>query len=222
MPSSIRKNIALALHGGAGVLRRDKPGSLHRAALEAALEAGYGILRAGGGSLDAVAAAVSVLEDSPLFNAGRGSCFNASAEIEMDASIMDGATLAAGAVAAVRRIRNPVLAARAVMEKSPHVLLSGKGAEAFDHNTIKKHEQLPLKLGMLNPIYYLMYSTGEKINITQIEGQFPQEILVLSLHGLPLAARDACLARRIRVPRASPTVDDSASGAGGIARTGPQ
>jgi len=72
-----------------------------------------------------------VLEDSPLFNAGRGSCFNADGEIEMDASIMDGATLAAGAVAAVQRIRNPVLAARAVMEKSPHVLLAGKGAEQF-------------------------------------------------------------------------------------------
>jgi L-asparaginase / beta-aspartyl-peptidase len=122
---------ALALHGGAGVMRRDKAGAPHRAALEAALEAGYDILRAGGRSLDAVAAAVSVLEDSPLFNAGRGSCFNAKGEIEMDASIMDGATLAAGAVAAVRRIRNPVLAARAVMEKSPHVLLAGKGAEEF-------------------------------------------------------------------------------------------
>src|SRR4029453_11412016 len=95
------------------------------------LRAGYETRRAGGRSLDAVAAAVSVLEDSPLFNAGRGSCFNAKGEIEMDASIMDGATLAAGAVAAVRRIRNPVLAARAVMEKSPHVLLAGKGAEEF-------------------------------------------------------------------------------------------
>jgi len=121
----------LALHGGAGVVRRDKPGERHRAALTAALEAGYDVLRNGGRSLDAVTVAVVVLEDSPLFNAGRGSCFNAEGEIEMDASIMDGATLAAGAVAAVRRIRNPVLAARAVMEKSPHVLLAGKGAEDF-------------------------------------------------------------------------------------------
>ena len=72
----IRKNIALALHGGAGVMRRDKPGAPHRAALEAALEAGHDILRSGGRSLDAVAAAVTVLEDSPLFNAGRGSCFS--------------------------------------------------------------------------------------------------------------------------------------------------
>jgi beta-aspartyl-peptidase (threonine type) len=131
LPSSIRKNIALALHGGAGVTRRDNRGAAHEEVLQAALETGYDILRNGGTSLDAVAAAVVVLEDSPLFNAGRGSCFNASGEIEMDASVMDGATLAAGAVAAVRRIRNPVLAARAVMEKSPHVLLSGQAADDF-------------------------------------------------------------------------------------------
>jgi L-asparaginase / beta-aspartyl-peptidase len=129
--ASIAGITALALHGGAGVLRRDKAGAPHRAALEAALEAGYDILRSGGTSLDAVTAAVAVLEDSPLFNAGRGSCLNAEGEVEMDASIMEGATLAAGAVAAVKRIRNPVLAARAVMEKSPHVLLSGRAADDF-------------------------------------------------------------------------------------------
>jgi beta-aspartyl-peptidase (threonine type) len=129
--SSIRRNIALALHGGAGVTRRDRRGAAHEEVLHAALETGHDILRNGGASLDAVTAAVVVLEDSPLFNAGRGACFNAKGEIEMDASIMDGATLAAGAVAAVRRTRNPVLAARAVMEKSPHVLLSGQAADDF-------------------------------------------------------------------------------------------
>src|SRR5687767_15885231 len=108
-------------------MRRDKPGEQHRAVLKQALEAGYQQKTA----LDAVTAAVLVLEDSPLFNAGRGSCFNADGEIEMDASIMDGADLRAGAVAAVRRIRNPILAARAVMESSPHVLLAGAGAERF-------------------------------------------------------------------------------------------
>jgi beta-aspartyl-peptidase (threonine type) len=128
---SIAGITALAVHGGAGAMRRDQPGTPHRAVLEAALEAGYEVLKSGGKSLDAVTAAVVVLEDSPLFNAGRGSCFNAKGEIEMDASVMDGATLAAGAVAAVRRIRNPVLAARAVMQNSPHVLLAGKGAEDF-------------------------------------------------------------------------------------------
>jgi len=121
----------IAIHGGAGVLRSDKPSRRHRAALARALEAGHEILKQGGTSLDAVAAAVVVLEDSPLFNAGRGSSFNSDGEIEMDASIMEGATLRAGAVAAVQHIRNPILAARAVMESSPHVLLAGSGAERF-------------------------------------------------------------------------------------------
>ena len=121
----------IAIHGGAGVMRRDKPGARHKKVLGRALDAGYEILKQGGSSLDAVTAAVLVLEDSPLFNAGRGSCFNADGEIEMDASIMEGADLRAGAVAAVRRIRNPILAARAVMESSPHVLLAGAGAERF-------------------------------------------------------------------------------------------
>jgi len=122
---------AIAIHGGAGVLRADRPGTAHRAVLTQALEKGYELLLARKTALDAVAAAVVVLEDSPLFNAGRGSSFNADGEIEMDASIMDGATLRAGAVAAVRRIRNPVLAARSVMEASRHVLLAGSGAERF-------------------------------------------------------------------------------------------
>ncbi len=100
-------------------------------ALESALDAGHRILTGGGTSLDAVSAVVVALEDDPLFNAGRGAVYTAAGEHELDASIMDGATLRAGAVAAVSRIRNPVLAARAVMEKSPHVLLVGKGAEQF-------------------------------------------------------------------------------------------
>jgi isoaspartyl peptidase/L-asparaginase-like protein (Ntn-hydrolase superfamily) len=118
---------AIAVHGGAGVLRADKPGAAQRAVLERALEAAYAEKTA----LDAVTAAVLILEDSPLFNAGRGSCLNAEGEVEMDASIMEGAGLRAGAVAAVRRIRNPILAARAVMERSRHVLLAGRGAERF-------------------------------------------------------------------------------------------
>jgi L-asparaginase/beta-aspartyl-peptidase (threonine type) len=89
------------------------------------------VLAGGGSALDAVTAAVVALEDCPLFNAGRGSVFNAAGEHEMDAAIMDGRSLAAGGVACVQRIRNPVLAARAVMERSPHVLLAGKGAERF-------------------------------------------------------------------------------------------
>jgi isoaspartyl peptidase/L-asparaginase-like protein (Ntn-hydrolase superfamily) len=120
----------LAIHGGAGF-----PGKgdrqPYRAGLERALAAGWEVLAKGGAALDAVTAAVVALEDDPLFNAGRGAVYNAAAKHELDASIMDGATLRAGAVAAVSRIRNPILAARAVMEQSPHVLLVGRGAERF-------------------------------------------------------------------------------------------
>jgi beta-aspartyl-peptidase (threonine type) len=127
--------IALAIHGGAGALPRRKmtpaASARYKAGLARALGAGYEVLKAGGKSLDAVCAAVVTLEDSPLFNAGRGACYNSDEKHELDASVMDGATLRAGAVAAVSRIRNPVLAARAVMEKSRHVLLVGRGAERF-------------------------------------------------------------------------------------------
>jgi beta-aspartyl-peptidase (threonine type) len=119
--------MVIVVHGGAGVRRADKPGDQQLAVLEQALEAGYAQKTA----LEAVVAAVVVLEDSPLFNAGRGSCLNADGEIEMDASLMDGATVRAGGVAAVKHIRNPILAARAVMEKTRHVLLAGPGAERF-------------------------------------------------------------------------------------------
>ena len=123
------KRPVLAIHGGAGVIRGAVT-ARHRAGLRRALQAGWKILDAGGASLDAVTAAVVVLEDDPLFNAGRGAVYNAEAKHELDAAIMDGATLRAGAVAAVSRIRNPVLAARAVMERSPH---GGprEGAEQF-------------------------------------------------------------------------------------------
>jgi beta-aspartyl-peptidase (threonine type) len=127
--------LALAVHGGAGVIERGSmtraKEAAYRAGLERALQAGWAILERGGSSLDAVTAAAVVLEDDPLFNAGYGACFNAEGKLELDASVMEGAELRAGAVAAVTTIRNPVLAARAVMEKSPHVLLVGHGAERF-------------------------------------------------------------------------------------------
>jgi isoaspartyl peptidase/L-asparaginase-like protein (Ntn-hydrolase superfamily) len=129
----VAKRIAIAVHGGAGVMRNMTlvQQKMYCKALESALVAGHQILKGGGASLDAVTAAVVALEDDPLFNAGRGAVYNAAGKHELDASIMDGATLRAGAVAAVSRIRNPVLAARAVMVKSPHVLLVGRGAEDF-------------------------------------------------------------------------------------------
>lgn len=125
----------IAIHGGAGTLTRagltPRGARLYRAALLAALEAGNAILRRGGAALDAVAAAVVAMEDDPLFNAGRGAVYNADGGHELDAAIMDGATLRAGAVCATRRIRNPVLAARAVMERTPHVMLAAGGADRF-------------------------------------------------------------------------------------------
>lgn len=103
----------------------------YKSALREAVFAGWEILRHGGSSLDAVTACVVALEDCPLFNAGRGAVYNAEGRHELDAGVMDGATLRAGAVAGVGRIRNPVLAARAVMEHTRHVLLIGKAAERF-------------------------------------------------------------------------------------------
>jgi isoaspartyl peptidase/L-asparaginase-like protein (Ntn-hydrolase superfamily) len=125
----------LAIHGGAGTItRRELTPRLEKeycAALAAALRSGYAVLERGGSSMDAVTAAVVVLEDSPLFNAGRGATFNAAGEHELDASVMDGASGKAGAVAGARRIRNPVLAARAVMERTAHVMLAGAAADRY-------------------------------------------------------------------------------------------
>lgn len=125
----------LAIHGGAGVIERGSLNSeqeaAYRAGLDAALAAGSNILREGGSSLDAVEAAVRVLEDNELFNAGRGAVFDAEGRNQLDAAIMDGATLKAGAVAAVSTTRNPITLARAVMERSRHVLLAGAGADQF-------------------------------------------------------------------------------------------
>ncbi|NIP81311.1 MAG: hypothetical protein GWM90_19685 [Gemmatimonadetes bacterium] len=123
------------MHGGAGTM---SPESMtpereaeYRATMERALRAGHAVLRDGGGSLDAVVAAIVILEDSPLFNAGRGAVFTAEGTNSHDASIMYGPTLGAGAVAGVGVVKNPILLARAVMEASPHVMLSGAGAETF-------------------------------------------------------------------------------------------
>jgi L-asparaginase / beta-aspartyl-peptidase len=112
----------------AGLADRREP---MRAAMTEALSAGHLVLAGGGSSLDAVQAAIVVLEDSPLFNAGKGAVFTHQGTNELDASIMDGATRRAGAVAGVKRIKNPILLARLVMEKSPHVMMTGDGAEVF-------------------------------------------------------------------------------------------
>lgn len=131
----MRKNHCIAIHGGAGTILKstmtDEKERGYRAALQSALDAGFAVLQGGGSSVDAVIAAVTLLEDDPHFNAGRGSVFTRDGKQEMDASIMDGSNLQAGAVAAVRHIRNPVQLAAIVMRKSEHVMLIGEGAEAF-------------------------------------------------------------------------------------------
>jgi beta-aspartyl-peptidase (threonine type) len=134
-PMQKSPTLALAIHGGAGAMPRAEmtPAmeAQYRAALAGALDAGYAVLEQGGSSLDAVETAVRLLEDEPLFNAGRGAVFTWDGRNELDASIMDGPTRKAGAVTGVLHVRNPVSLARRVMDQSPHVLLSGPGAEEF-------------------------------------------------------------------------------------------
>lgn len=125
----------IAIHGGAGTILKQhmtaEKEKAYQEKLNEALMAGHSILENGGTSLDAVEAAIKIMEDSPLFNAGKGSVFTNAETIEMDASIMDGSNLKAGAIAGVTTIKNPIVAARAVMEKSEHVFLIGNGAEQF-------------------------------------------------------------------------------------------
>lgn len=127
--------VTLVIHGGAGTILREQMtperDAAIRAALTQALNAGYKVLQDGGTSMDAVEAAVCVLEDSPLFNAGRGSVFTSEGKNEMDAAVMDGASRKAGAVASVQGIKNPVRAARKVMDQTSHVMLVGDGAVNF-------------------------------------------------------------------------------------------
>jgi beta-aspartyl-peptidase (threonine type) len=132
---SMSRPFRIVVHGGVGAVRAEnrtpEQMAAYRTALTEAVRAGQQILAAGGPALDAVEAAVRVLEDSPHFNAGKGAVFTSEGRNELDASIMDGATRAAGAVAGVTRIQNPIALARLVMDKSPHVLLISDGAEAF-------------------------------------------------------------------------------------------
>ncbi|MDQ6785770.1 MAG: isoaspartyl peptidase/L-asparaginase, partial [Acidobacteriota bacterium] len=127
--------LGFMIHGGAGVIRHGdltpEKEKAYRAKLEEALLAGYKKLQEGRSGLDAVQAAINLMEDSPLFNAGKGAVFTADGKNELDASIMDGKNLKAGAVAGLRHVKNPINLARAVMENSPHVMMVGEGAEQF-------------------------------------------------------------------------------------------
>ena len=130
-----RPRWSIAIHGGAGTLdRKDmtvEKDAAYRASLQAALDAGRAVLAAGGSALDAVTAVVTMLEDDPAFNAGKGAVYTWDGTHELDAAIMDGRRRAAGSVAGVTTVRNPILLARKVMEDSPHVMLAGRGAEQF-------------------------------------------------------------------------------------------
>ncbi|WP_231916678.1 isoaspartyl peptidase/L-asparaginase family protein [Rheinheimera sp. SA_1] len=143
MPVIAKTDFAIVIHGGAGTINKASMTQAQQAdyerTLKTAVDAGYVILEQGGSSLDAITKAVLVLEDSPLFNAGKGAVYTYDGGHELDASIMRGDTLQAGAIAGVTNVKNPVLLARAVMEKSEHVMLAGKGAEQF-----AKEQQLEL------------------------------------------------------------------------------
>lgn len=136
-------DFVLVIHGGAGVIPKEdltpEKEKAARATLDAALLAGHGVLARGGKSVDAVIAAIKILEDSPLFNAGKGSVLTADGTVGMDASIMDGATHKAGACADVQHVKNPIELARLIMDRTPHVLLAGDGAER-----LAKEHGLPL------------------------------------------------------------------------------
>lgn len=134
-PAFADSPITIVIHGGAGALERgrysDAEEAAYKAKLNEALDAGYAVLDSGGTALDAVEAAIVLLEDSPLFNAGKGAVFTYDGKNELDASVMDGATGKAGAAAGLTHVKNPIRLARLIMEKSPHVMMVGEGAEEF-------------------------------------------------------------------------------------------
>lgn len=157
---------ALAIHGGAGVMTRERmteeARDVYRSALEAALGSGHAVLAAGGSALDAVMTAVTALEDCPLFNAGRGAVLTADGDVELDAAIMCGATLRAGAVSGVRRVKNPVQLARGVLEHSGNVMLGGEGAERYARQCGFAFEPLE---------YFVTERRQEQLERTRLQGE---------------------------------------------------
>lgn len=169
-----QSQFSIVIHGGAGtILRKNmtpEKEAEYKAKLEEAIRVGYNILKQGGTSLDAVEKTINVLEDSPLFNAGKGAVFTNAETNEHDASIMDGNTLKAGASAGTTNVKNPINLARAIMDYSPHVMLSGKGAETFaqEHN-----------LEIVNPSYFYTeksFNALQKVKNTQKISFYNQDI----------------------------------------------
>lgn len=169
--SNMTSNIVLVVHGGAGTILRDQmtpeTERVYKESLAKALKTGYEILNRGGSSLDAVEATVKILEDNPLFNAGKGAVFTNDGKNELDASIMDGKTLNAGAVAGVTTIKNPISAARKVMENSQHVMMVGKGAEAFATQE---------GLEIVDPSYFFTRSRWESLQKLKKEDSVKMEL----------------------------------------------
>ena len=163
----IQQPIAIVVHGGAGTILKknmsDEKEKKYKSKLEEALRAGYQVLQNGGTSLDAVEQTIIILEDSPLFNAGKGAVFTHDERNELDASIMEGSNLKAGAVAGVTHIKNPIRAARAVMEKSEHVLLAREGAEQF---------ALLQKLDTVSPTYFFTDKRAKSLKRAKKEDKF--------------------------------------------------
>ena len=162
---------AIVIHGGAGTIKKEYISSEKEKEitnkLQEALDAGYAVLNKGGASLDAVQAAINIMENSPLFNAGKGAVFNSNGKNEMDASIMDGKTLNAGAVAGVQNIKNPINVARLVMDSINHVLLSGKGAELFakEHSVQFEEDIYFYNERRWNSLMRMKEKNGEKIPV---------------------------------------------------------
>ncbi|MCS0417196.1 isoaspartyl peptidase/L-asparaginase family protein [Vibrio diabolicus] len=171
------KPFSIAIHGGAGTILRDQMSNELQqsilADLEASVKAGYQILEKGGDTLDAVVAAVKVLEDSPNFNAGKGSVLTNNEMVEMDASVMDGRNQAAGAVAGVRHIKNPIELARDVMRNSNHVLLVGEGAEKFAFE--QGHEYTEQDYFFTDRRYEQLLSMREKGLFALSESRYPDD-----------------------------------------------
>ncbi|MCK8066132.1 isoaspartyl peptidase/L-asparaginase [Vibrio sp. 1CM7H] len=171
------KPFSIAIHGGAGtILREQMSNELQQsilADLEASVKAGHQILEEGGDALDAVVSAVKVLEDSPNFNAGKGSVLTNNEMVEMDASVMDGRNQAAGAVAGVRHIKNPIELARDVMRNSNHVLLVGEGAEKFAFE--QGHEYTEQDYFFTDRRYEQLLSMREKGQFALSESRYPDD-----------------------------------------------
>ncbi|ACG79241.1 asparaginase family protein [Phenylobacterium zucineum HLK1] len=178
---------ALVVHGGAGVIERKdltpEQDKAYRAAMTKVAQTGAAVLEKGGSALDAIEAAIHLLEDDPLFNAGKGAVFTAEGRNELDSSVMDGKTLKAGAVAGVTTVRHPISLARAVMEKSPHVMLIGEGAETFARTQ---------QLEMVEPSFFFTERRWQGLE------------KALKAQGLPVPARPA------GAPQAAAGADDLA------------